>query len=111
MVKGKGKSKGHDTKGNDGSRYYLLVDPRPGEAPDHNNSTLVQCTGTGRSPVHNRDVMDNTLHSQHLKDEGTGRVSRPTSLLFLSASASSYSSPTILASLSFPSAVWNSSVV
>ena len=29
----KGKSKGHDTKGNDGSRYYLLVDPRPGEAP------------------------------------------------------------------------------
>ena len=29
----KGKSKGHDTKGNDGSCYYLLVDPRPGEAP------------------------------------------------------------------------------
>ena len=23
----------HDTKGNDGSCYYLLVDPRPGEAP------------------------------------------------------------------------------
>jgi hypothetical protein len=29
-VKGKGKSKDHDTKGNDGDRYYLLVDPRPG---------------------------------------------------------------------------------
>ena len=69
----KGKSKGHDTKGNDGSRYYLLVDPRPGEAPDYDNSTLVQNTGTGRSLVHNRDVMDNTRHSQHLKDEGAGR--------------------------------------
>ena len=73
MVKGKGKSKGHNTKGNDGSRYYLLVDPRPGEAPDYDNSTLVQSTGTGRSPVHNLDVMDNALHSQHLKDEGAGR--------------------------------------
>ena len=29
-VKGKGKSKDHDTKGNDGDRYYLLVDLRPG---------------------------------------------------------------------------------
>ena len=38
VVKGKGKSKGHDTKGNDGSRYYLLVDPRPGEAPDYDNT-------------------------------------------------------------------------
>ena len=33
MVKGKGKSQDHDTKGDDGSREYLLVDPRPGEAP------------------------------------------------------------------------------
>ena len=66
----KGKSKGHDTKGNDGSRYYLLVDPRPGEAPDYDYSTSVQCTGTGRSTGHNRNVMYNTLHSQHLKDEG-----------------------------------------
>ena len=73
MVKGKGKSKGHDTKGNDGSRYYLLVDPRPGEAPNYDNSTVVQGTGTGRSPVHNLDVIDNALHSQHLKDEGAGR--------------------------------------
>ena len=69
----KGKSKGHDTKGNDGSRYYLLVDPRPGEAPDYDNSTLVQSTGTGRSPVHNLDVMDKALHSQHLKDEDARR--------------------------------------
>ena len=68
----KGKSKGHDTKGNDGSCYYLLVDPRPGEAPDYDNSTVVRCTGTGRSPVYNRDGMDNALHSQHLKDEGAG---------------------------------------
>ena len=30
---GKGESKVHDTKGNDDRRYYLLVDPRPGEAP------------------------------------------------------------------------------
>ena len=60
----------HDTKGNDGSRYYLLVDPRPGEAPDYDYSTSVQCTGTGRSTAHSRNVMYNTLHSQHLKDEG-----------------------------------------
>ena len=60
----------NDTKGNDGSRYYLLVDPRPGEAPDYDYSTSVQCTGTGRSTGHNRNVMYNTLHSQHLKDEG-----------------------------------------
>ena len=67
----KGKSKGPNTKGNDGSPYYLLVDPRPGEAPDYDNSTLVQSTGTGRSLVSNRDVMDNTLQSQHLKSAGT----------------------------------------
>ena len=66
-------SKDHDTKGNDGSRSYLLVDPRPGEAPDYDNSTSVQCTGTGRSTVHNRDVMVDTLHSQHLKAEGATR--------------------------------------
>ena len=73
MVKGKGKSKGHDTKGNDGSRCYLLVNPRPGEAPDYDNSTIVQSKGTGRSSVHSLDVMDNTLHSQHLKDEDARR--------------------------------------
>ena len=66
----KGKIKVHDTKGNDDRHYYLLVDPRPGEAPDNDYSTSVQCTGTGRSAAHNRDVMNNTLHSQHLKDEG-----------------------------------------
>ena len=59
-----------DTKGNDGRRYYLLVDPRPGEVPDYDNSASVQCTGAGRSTVHNRDVMYNILYSQHLKDEG-----------------------------------------
>ena len=56
--------------GPDGSHYYLLVDPRPGEAPDYDNSALVRCTGTGRSPVHPIDKMDNALYSQHLKDEG-----------------------------------------
>ena len=60
----------HDTKGNDGSSYYLPVDPRPGEAPDYDYSTSVQCTGTGRSTTHRRNVMYNTLHSQHLEDEG-----------------------------------------
>ena len=72
-VKGKGVSQGQDTEGNDGSRYYPLVDPRPEEAPDCDNSTLVQCTGTGRSPVHPLDVMDNAIHSQHPKDEGAGK--------------------------------------
>ena len=36
-------------------------------------STSVQCTGTGRSTSHNRNVMYNTLHSQHLKHEGWER--------------------------------------
>ena len=58
---------------NGGSYSYPLVDPRPVEVPDYDNSTLVQCTGTGRSPVHTLDVMDNALYSQHLKDEGAGR--------------------------------------
>ena len=59
--------------GPDGSHYYLLVDPRPGEAPDYDDSALVQCTGTGRSTVHPLDVMDNALYPQHLKDEGATR--------------------------------------
>ena len=48
-VKGKGVRQGQDTEDIDGSHYYPLVDPRPEEAPDSNNSTLVQRTGTGRS--------------------------------------------------------------
>ena len=60
----KGKSKGQDTRDNGGNRYYLLVDPRPGEAPDYDDSALVQCTGTGRSPAHPIDMMDNALYSQ-----------------------------------------------
>ena len=59
--------------GPDGSHYYLLVDPRPGEAPDYDNSTLVLCTGADRSTTHYLDVMDNALYSQHLKDEGATR--------------------------------------
>ena len=66
---GKGESKVHDTKGDDDRRYYLLVDPRPGEAPDNDYSTTVQSTGTGRSTAHSRDVTDNTPHSQHQKTE------------------------------------------
>ena len=68
---GQDKTKTEDKPaGPDGSHYYLLVDPRPGEAPDYDDSALVQCTGTGRSPVHPIDMMDNALYSQHLKDEG-----------------------------------------
>ena len=40
------------SKNNDGSYSYPLVNPRPEEAPDIDNSTLVQCTGKERSPVH-----------------------------------------------------------
>ena len=68
-MKGKGGSRGQDTRDIDGSHYYPLVDPRPEEAPDIDNSTVVQCAGTERSPVHPLNVMDDTLYSQHLKDE------------------------------------------
>ena len=68
MVKGKGVSQGQDTEDIDGSHYYPLVDPRPEEAPDIDNSTVVQCTGAERSPVHPLNVMDNALYSQHLED-------------------------------------------
>jgi hypothetical protein len=56
-----------------GGYSYPLVEPRPVEVPHYDKSTLVQRTGTERSPVHNLDVMDNTPYSQHLKDEGAGR--------------------------------------
>ena len=69
---GQDKTKTEDKPaGPDGSHYYLLVDPRPGEAPNYDNSALVRCTGTGRSPMRPIDMMDNALYSQHLKDEGT----------------------------------------
>ena len=67
-VKGKGSSRGQDT-GDIDSRYsYPLVDPRPEEAPDINDSTLLQCTGADGSLVHPLDVTDNPLYSQHLED-------------------------------------------
>ena len=66
---GKGESRDHDTKGDNNRRHYLLVDPRPGEAPDNDYSTTVQSTGTGRSTAHSHDVTDNTPHSQHQKTE------------------------------------------
>ena len=56
-----------------------------------------------------RDSLSLALASSPVPSSSS--VSRPTSSLFLSTSASSYSSPTILASLSFPSVVWNSPVV
>ena len=60
---GQDKTKTEDKPaGPDGSHYYLLVDPRPGEAPDYDDSALVQCTGTGRSPEHPIDMMDNALY-------------------------------------------------
>ena len=43
-VKGKGASQGQDTRDFDGSHHYPQVGPRPEEAPDIDNSTLVQCT-------------------------------------------------------------------
>ena len=66
---GKGESRDHDTTGDNNRRYYLLVDPRPGEAPDNDYGTTVQSTGTGCSTAHSHDVTDNTPHSQHLKNE------------------------------------------
>ena len=57
------------SKNNDGSHSYPLVDPRPEEAPDIDDSTVVQCTGTERSTVHPLDVMDNALYSQHQEDK------------------------------------------
>ena len=49
--KGKGARPGQDNEDTYGSHYYLLVDPRPGEAPNYDYSAIVQCTGTERSPV------------------------------------------------------------
>ena len=58
------------SRNNDGSYSYPLVGPIPEEAPDvDDNSIVVQCTGTERSPVHPPDVMDNALYSQHQEDE------------------------------------------
>ena len=57
------------SKDNGGSQSYPLVNPRPEETTDIDDSTVVQCTGAGRSTVHPLDVMDNTLYSQHLEDE------------------------------------------
>ena len=70
---GKGESRDHDTTGDNNRRYYLLVDPRPGEAPDNDYGTTVQSTGTGCSTAHSHDVTDNTPHSQHLKNEAGKR--------------------------------------
>ena len=67
-MKGKGANQGQDTGDIDGSHYYPLVGPRPEEAPDIDNSTVVQCTGAERSPVHPLDVMNNALYSQHWGD-------------------------------------------
>ena len=68
-LKGKGASRGQDTRDIDGSYSYPLVDPRPEEAPDIDDSTVVQCTGADRSLVHPLDMMDKTLYSRHLEDE------------------------------------------
>ena len=68
-VKGKCASPGQDTGDIVGSYSYPLVDPRPEEDPDINDSTLVQSTGTDGSLVHPLNVMDNPLYSQHLEDE------------------------------------------
>ena len=60
---------GQDTRDIDASYSYPLVDPRPEEAPDIDDSTLVQCTGADGSLVHPLDVMDNPLYSQHQEDD------------------------------------------
>ena len=59
---------GQDTRDIDASYSYPLVDHRPEEAPDIEDSTLVQCTGADGSLVHPLDVMDNPLYSQHQED-------------------------------------------
>ena len=64
---------GQHGKDTGGGYSYPLVEPRPEEVLDIDNSTLVQCTGTGRSPAHPLDVMDNAFHSQHPKDEEAGK--------------------------------------
>ena len=68
-VKGEGVRTGQDTRDIDASYSYPLVDPRPEEAPDIDDSTLVQCTGADGSLVHPLDVMDNPLYSQHQEDD------------------------------------------
>ena len=68
-VKGEGVRPGQDTRDIDASYSYPLVDPRPEEAPDIDDSTLVQCTGADGSLVHPLDVMDNPLYSQHQEDD------------------------------------------
>ena len=73
-VKGKGASQGQDTRDFDGSHHYPLGGPRPEEAPDIDNSTIVQCTGTERSPVRPLDLMNNALYSQHLEDRKSDNV-------------------------------------
>ena len=68
-VKGEGVRPGQDTRDINASYSYPLVDPRPEEAPDIDDSTLVQCTGADGSLVHPLDVMDNPLYSQHQEDD------------------------------------------
>ena len=69
VVKGEGASRGQDTGDIDGCYSYPLVDPRLEEAPDIDQSTVVQCTGAERSIVQPRDIMDNPLYSQHLEGD------------------------------------------
>ena len=57
------------TKDINGSYSYPLVGPRLEEAPDIDDSTLVQSTGADGSLVHSLDVMDKPLYSQHLEDD------------------------------------------
>ena len=51
-----------DTNGDD---TYTLVDPRPEEAPDNDDGTLEQSTGTKGSTERTCDMMNKTLYSQH----------------------------------------------
>ena len=68
-MKGKDARQGQDTEDIRGSYSYPLVNPRPEEAPDIDDSTLVQSTGTDGSLVHPLNVMDNPPYSQHLEDK------------------------------------------
>ena len=68
-VKGEGVRRGQDTGDINATYSYPLVGPRPEEAPDIDDSTVVQCTGADGSLVHPLDVMDNPPYSQHQEDD------------------------------------------
>ena len=58
-------SKDNTARDTDGRNSYPLVGPRTEEAPDNDDGTLEQSTGTEGSTEHIRDVMNKTPYSQY----------------------------------------------